>query len=196
MYRIRMMWLFTLIAGSLTLNACSRADVDPVESSTEISKKPKLALEDLGAAPELENDVWLNVDKPIRISELRGNVILLDFWTFGCINCQRVIPSLRGWHERYGEKGLVVIGVHYPEFSYEAEPGNLIDAIEKLEIPYAVAQDNQRQAWAAYGIRYWPTLLLIDKAGRVRYQHIGEGRYDEIEEVIRFLLAESFSKEY
>jgi hypothetical protein len=107
-----------------------------------------------------------------------------------------VIPSLRGWHERYGEKGLVVIGVHYPEFSYEAELGNLIDAIEKLEIPYAVAQDNQRQAWAAYGIRYWPTLLLIDKAGRVRYQHIGEGRYDEIEEVIRFLLAESFSKEY
>jgi hypothetical protein len=93
-----------------------------------------------------------------------------------------VIPSLRGWHERYQDQGLVVIGIHYPEFNYEAD---------LLDVPYAVAQDNERSAWGAYGIRYWPTLVLIDKAGRIRYQHIGEGRYEEIEEAIQLLLEES-----
>jgi peroxiredoxin len=100
---------------------------------------------------------------------------------------------LRGWHESYHEQGLEVIGIHYPEFDFEADLGNLIEAVERLEVPYAVAQDNQRQAWAAYGVRYWPTLILIDKDGRIRYQHIGEGRYDEIEEAIQLLLEESYS---
>lgn len=86
-----------------------------------------------------------------------------------------------------------MIGIHYPEFEFEADLGNLIEAVERLEVPYAVAQDNQRQAWAAYGVRYWPTLILIDKDGRIRYQHIGEGRYDEIEEAIQLLLEESYS---
>jgi hypothetical protein len=102
-----------------------------------------------------------------------------------------VIPSLRGWHERYQDQGLVVIGIHYPEFNYEADLGNLTDAVNRLDVPYAVAQDNERSAWGAYGIRYWPTLVLIDKAGRIRYQHIGEGRYEEIEEAIQLLLEES-----
>jgi thiol-disulfide isomerase/thioredoxin len=101
-----------------------------------------------------------------------------------------VIPSVRGWHERYRERGLVVIGIHYPEFEYEADLDNLIDAIDRLDVPYAVAQDNQRQTWSAYGIRYWPTLVLVDKDGRIRFQHIGEGRYDEIEEAIQLLLEE------
>ena len=86
-----------------------------------------------------------------------------------------------------------MIGIHYPEFEYEADLGNLLEAVERLEVPYAVAQDNLRQAWAAYGVRYWPTLILIDKDGRFRYQHIGEGRYDEIEEAIQLLLEESYS---
>jgi thiol-disulfide isomerase/thioredoxin len=102
-----------------------------------------------------------------------------------------VIPSLREWHERYKEQGLVIIGVHYPEFQYEQDLGNLKDALERLDIPYAVAQDNLGQAWSAYDIRYWPTLVLIDKQGQIRYQHIGEGRYDEIEQVIQILLRES-----
>ena len=109
------------------------------------------------------------------------------------MNCQRVIPSLRGWHEQYRDQGLVIIGIHYPEFEYERDLGNLSDSIERLDIPYAVAQDNQRQAWSAYGIRYWPTLVLIDKAGRIRYQHIGEGRYEETESAIQLLLAEPHS---
>lgn len=101
-----------------------------------------------------------------------------------------MIPSLRGWHETYGSEGLVVIGNHYPEFSYERDLDNLRDAVERLEVPYPVTQDNDRATWGAYGVRYWPTLFLIDKQGHIRYTHIGEGRYDEIEAAIQILLSE------
>jgi alkyl hydroperoxide reductase subunit AhpC len=103
-----------------------------------------------------------------------------------------VIPSLREWYETYKDQGLVVIGNHYPEFSHERDLENLKDALVRLDIPYPVAQDNDRQTWAAYNNRYWPTLYLIDKWGHIRYQHIGEGRYDETEAAIRTLLAEAY----
>jgi thiol-disulfide isomerase/thioredoxin len=149
-------------------------------------------LQDLGTAPELTNQVWLNTAQPLSLSDLRGSVVLLDMWTFGCINCQRVIPHLRSWHERYQDQGLVVIGNHYPEFEYERDLENLKQALVRLEIPYPVAQDNDRATWGAYGTRYWPTLYLIDKFGRIRYSHIGEGRYEEIEQAILVLLAERY----
>jgi hypothetical protein len=101
-----------------------------------------------------------------------------------------VIPSLREWHRAYAAQGLVVIGNHYPEFGYEAELQNLKDAVARLDVPYPVAQDNEGATWSAYQVRYWPTLFLIDKQGNLRYRHIGEGRYDEIEAEIRMLLAE------
>jgi hypothetical protein len=101
-----------------------------------------------------------------------------------------VIPSLREWHERYQHEGLVVIGVHYPEFAYERDLENLKDAVVRLDVPYPVAQDNDRQTWGAYNVRYWPTMFLIDKQGRIRYTHIGEGRYNVTEDAIRLLLAE------
>ena len=103
-----------------------------------------------------------------------------------------MIPSLRGWHEKYAGQGLVVIGNHYPEFSYEAELANLEQAIQDLNVPYPVAQDNDGQTWRAYNNRYWPTLYLIDKQGHIRYQHIGEGRYQETEQAIQALLAETY----
>lgn len=149
-------------------------------------------LKDLGRAPELTNDVWLNSDRPLRLEELRGKVVLLDMWTFGCINCQHVIPSLRGWYQTYGDQGLVVIGNHYPEFGYEEDLGNLKDALVRLDVPYPVAQDNDGKTWRAYRNRYWPTLYLIDKRGHLRYQHIGEGAYEETEQAIRALLAEEY----
>ena len=99
---------------------------------------------------------------------------------------------MREWHNTYSDQGLVVIGNHYPEFSYEEDLDNLKSAIERLEIPYAVAQDNDRATWSAYNNRYWPTLYLIDKQGHLRYTHIGEGRYDETEAAIQALLAESY----
>ena len=103
-----------------------------------------------------------------------------------------MIPSVREWHKTYGAEGLVVIGNHYPEFDYEADLENLKDAVARLDVPYAVAQDNEGATWAAYHTRYWPTLYLIDKRGELRYTHIGEGRYDETEAAIRTLLAEPY----
>jgi hypothetical protein len=103
-----------------------------------------------------------------------------------------VIPSLREWHEQYSSQGLVIIGNHYPEFDYERDLYNLQDAILRLEIPYAVAQDNDRKTWSAYHNRYWPTLYVIDKWGNIRYRHIGEGNYDETNQAIQDLLAEDY----
>jgi len=103
-----------------------------------------------------------------------------------------VIPSLRGWHNEYSDDGLVIIGNHYPEFSYEEDLDNLKEALLRLDIPYAVAQDNDGKTWRAYKNRYWPTLYLIDKQGQIRYVHIGEGRYKETEENIQALLAEAY----
>jgi thiol-disulfide isomerase/thioredoxin len=103
-----------------------------------------------------------------------------------------VIPSLREWHNNYADAGLVVIGNHYPEFDYERDLANLQDALVRLDVPYAVAQDNDRATWSAYGNRYWPTLYLIDKNGNLRYRHIGEGRYAETEAAIVTLLEETY----
>jgi thiol-disulfide isomerase/thioredoxin len=146
---------------------------------------------DLGVAPELVGDVWLNTDKPLRLADLRGKVVLVDMWTFGCINCRHVIPSLRGWYETYGAQGLVVIGNHFPEFSYEKDLNNLKKAISELNVPYPVVEDNQGVNWRAYNNRFWPTLYLIDKRGHLRYTHIGEGAYAETEAAIQALLAET-----
>lgn len=133
----------------------------------------------------------MNSDHPLRLSELRGRVVLLEMWTFGCINCQRVIPHSQAWHERYQDEGLVVIGNHYPEFPYEADLGNLKAALARYEITYAVVQDNQGVTWRAYDNHYWPTLYLIDKRGRIRYRHIGEGAYGQTERAIQALLPEA-----
>ena len=150
----------------------------------------KSNLPDLGAAPELTNTVWLNVGAPLRLANLRGKVVLLDMWTFECINCQHVLPALKDWHAKYANSGLVVIGNHYPEFSQEANLDNLKAAVKSDGILYPVAQDNDGATWQAYKNEYWPTMYLIDKRGHLRYVHIGEGSYDQTEAVIQALLAE------
>ena len=149
-------------------------------------------LPDLGLAPELTNDSWLNVDMPLRLADLRGKVVIVEMWTFGCINCQHVIPSLKDWHSQYKDQGLVIIGNHFPEFSYESDLQNLKKAVAEDGIEYAVTQDNHGETWRAYKNQYWPTLYLIDKQGHIRYVHIGEGRYKETEENIKVLLAENY----
>jgi thiol-disulfide isomerase/thioredoxin len=148
-------------------------------------------LKDMGAAPELNNKIWLNVEKPLHLAELHGKVVLLEMWTFDCINCQHVMPSLKGWHEKYSSKGLVLIGNHFPEFAHEAALDNLKQAIQHFEIPYAVAQDNDGETWQAYHNSYWPALYLIDKVGHIRYVRVGEGAYEETEKAIVSLLAET-----
>jgi thiol-disulfide isomerase/thioredoxin len=152
------------------------------------------SLPDLGPAPELTNDTWLNVDSPLRLADLRGRVVIVEMWTFGCINCQHVVPSLKEWHAKYKDHGLVIIGNHFPEFSYEKDLANLKDAIAHDDIQYAVAQDNDGATWRAYKNHYWPALYLIDKQGHIRYVHIGEGRYKETEANIQALLAEEYTE--
>ena len=157
------------------------------------STMPKLAsLPDLGPAPELTNETWLNVDSPLRLVDLHGKVVIVEMWTFGCINCRNVMPSLKEWHSKYADQGLVIIGNHFPEFSYEQDLENLKNAIAENDIQYAVAQDNNGDTWRAYKNHYWPTLYLIDKQGHIRYVHIGEGRYNETEENIKALLEEEY----
>lgn len=148
------------------------------------------AFPDLGPAPEIVGEVWLNTDAPLRLADLRGKVVLLEMWTFGCINCRNVIPSLREWHATYASQGLMVIGNHYPEFSYEADLDNLRQSLVNLNIPYPIVQDNDGVNWRAYDNHYWPTIYLIDKRGHLRYQHIGEGGYQDTEEAIQTLLKE------
>lgn len=150
-------------------------------------------LPDFGAAPEFTNESWLNTDTPLRLANLRGKVVLLDMWTFGCINCINITPYVQAWHTTYAEQGLVVIGNHFPEFSYERDIANLRDALPNLGITYAVTQDNEGDTWSAWANRYWPTIYLIDKQGRVRYTHIGEGGYSTTEAAIQTLLQETYT---
>ena len=157
------------------------------------SPAQQAALRDYGLAPELHDSVWLNSDRALRLADLRGQVVLLEMWTFGCINCIRTIPYVRQWHETYADSGLVVIGNHYPEFNYERDLNNVKDSLIRLDIPYPVIQDNDRETWGAYNNRFWPTIYLIDKQGHLRYKHIGEGRYDTTEAAIQTLLAEEYS---
>jgi thiol-disulfide isomerase/thioredoxin len=163
-----------------------------VSQSATVNNTIQADLKDLGPAPELTNTVWLNTDQPLRLTKLRGSVVLLEMWTFDCINCQHVIPSLMSWYEKYHMEGLVIIGNHYPEFDYEADLNALEQAVTRLDIPFPVAQDNDGKTWNAYNNRYWPTLYLIDKQGNIRYEHIGEGSYSETEGAIQTLLAETF----
>lgn len=150
-------------------------------------------LDDLGQPPELNNEVWLNSD-PLKLANLHGKVVLVEFWTFGCYNCKNVIPSLREWHDEYADEGLVIIGIHTPEFGFEKEIANVEQALVDLDVRYPVAIDNDWATWRAYkkpyGQRFWPTKYFVDKAGNVRHIHIGEGRYDEQEKIIQALLAE------
>lgn len=183
------------VLGLLAFVLCGCASQGGIQPQAEEPAMPKAAfLPDLGPAPELTNDTWLNVDEPLRIANLRGKVVLLEMWTFGCINCQNVIPSLKEWHSKYAGQGLVVIGNHYPEFSYERDIENVKDAAAKYGLEYAIAQDNEGATWRAYKNQYWPTLYLIDKRGHIRYVHIGEGRYAETEENIKALLAEEYAE--
>lgn len=141
-----------------------------------------------GAAPEFAGiETWLNTE-PLSMAALRGQVVLVDFWTYGCINCVHVLPHVVQWHEKYKDRGLVVVGVHSPEFAYERDTNNVRKAIQRHGIRYAVAQDNKFATWNAYRNRYWPTAYLVDRSGELVFSHAGEGAYDEIERTIQQLL--------
>lgn len=132
---------------------------------------------------------WIN-SEPLRLADLRGKVVLVDIWTYTCINCIRTLPYLTSWHDKYSDKGLVIIGVHSPEFEFEKDRTNVETAVEKYSIKYPVALDNDHATWAAFKNRFWPHKYLIDIDGKIRYDHIGEGGYAATEKAIQQLLQE------
>ena len=148
----------------------------------------KVALKDYGAAPDVHDiSAWIN-SRPLSLPELRGKVVLVDFWTYSCINCLRTLPYLKAWDARYRSKGLVILGVHTPEFAFEHDLGNVRAAVKRLGVSYPVALDNSYGTWKAYSNNYWPADYLVDQAGRVRDVHFGEGDYAQTERNIRLLL--------
>lgn len=142
------------------------------------------------AAPEFTGiEKWLNSD-PLTLQSLRGKVVLVDFWTYTCINCIRTLPYVTRWYQQYKDQGFVVVGVHTPEFPFERSTKNVSQAMERLGIEYPVAQDNRYATWDAYRNQYWPAAYLIDKHGQIVYRHFGEGKYKETEAEIQRLLAQ------
>jgi thiol-disulfide isomerase/thioredoxin len=141
-------------------------------------------------APEFDKVTGYINTKPINLSDLKGKVVLVDFWTYSCINCIRTIPYLVDWNEKYADKGLVIVGVHAPEFEFEKNIDNVKAAVEKFGIKYPIIQDNDKGTWNAYENRYWPQKYIVDNEGFIRYDHIGEGGYAETEKVIQSLLQE------
>jgi cytochrome c biogenesis protein CcdA/thiol-disulfide isomerase/thioredoxin len=148
----------------------------------------------LGTAPEfVGNQQWFNTPggESLTLRALRGRVVLVDFWTYSCINCLRTLPYLTAWDRTYRKDGLTIVGVHSPEFPFEKEASNVEEAIERNGIRYPVVQDNDLATWSAYGNQYWPSEYFIDARGRVRFAHYGEGEYEEKERIVRELLAEA-----
>jgi cytochrome c biogenesis protein CcdA/thiol-disulfide isomerase/thioredoxin len=179
-------------------SACGGSSSSVVAAPASASQATLLAdahaLRDLGAAPEFsETQRWFNTPgaSPLTLSELRGRVVLVDFWTYTCINCIRTLPYLKAWDATYRPLGLTIVGVHTPEFAFEHDAGNVASAIKQFGLRYPVVQDNNMGTWNAYGNQYWPADYLIDARGQVRDTSFGEGQYAKTETAIRALLAEA-----
>lgn len=159
----------------------------------KLKSSPKSLNLNQKTAPELiGGGTWIN-SEPLTLSELKGKVVLVDFWTYSCINCIRTLPFLRAWHEKYRQEGLVIIGVHSPEFEFEKISQNVKTAANDFDLTYPIVQDNDFLIWKAYDNHYWPAKYLIDKDGMIRYTHFGEGKYNETEKMIQELLKETGS---
>ena len=178
--------IFIWVLALLLIGAVG-ATIRPVWS---IRKTKRVA----GSMPPLAGATgWLN-SLPLTTAGLHGKVVLVDFWTYTCINWRRTLPYVSAWAEKYKAQGLVVIGVHTPEFSFEHDAGNVRDAAKEMHIDYPVAIDDHYAIWHAFGNEYWPALYLVDGRGHIRHHQFGEGGYDEAERVIQQLLAEAGTK--
>ena len=161
-----------------------------LQEETEEVRKVRGLLNVNYAAPELvEPQNWIN-SEPLTLAGLKGKVVMIDFWTYSCINCIRTLPALKALDEMYSKEGLVILGVHAPEFAFEKVLANVQKAVDEYGLKYPIFQDNDFKTWRAYKNRYWPAKYIIDKAGNVRYTHFGEGAYEETEQVISYLLSE------
>jgi peptide-methionine (R)-S-oxide reductase len=170
-----------LLIGALTLTKSWRA----LGSFPETPPKMTEAV-----APEFAPGTWIN-SEPLTLKSLRGRVVLIEFWTFGCYNCRNTLPFVKAWHERYASKGLTVIGVHSPELDGEEKIDNVRREVASLGIHYPVVTDNDYDTWKEYKVNAWPTIFILDKTGKIRWAHVGEGAYDDAEKLIQKLLTEN-----
>jgi thiol-disulfide isomerase/thioredoxin len=182
--------LIGIIAGVLVVAALSYATGLTKLIRSSFGSTTEYKTSEAATAPDLANGEWIN-SEPLKLRDLRGRVVLIEFWTFGCINCRNTLPFVKGWHDRYHDKGLTIIGVHSPEFDEERKVENLRREVTSLGIRYAVVTDNDYQTWNAYHVEAWPTTFLLDKQGRIRWMHVGEGAYDDAERLIQKLLADN-----
>lgn len=170
-----------LLVGTLLITACE-AD----EPGLEVEEMARVHAPEI---PEYGPERWINAE-PLAMEELRGRVVLVDFWEYTCVNCLRTLPYIREWHERYADLGLVIIGVHAPEFEFGYERENLARAVEELGIEYPVFMDNDFALWSRYSNSWWPRKILVDPQGYIVHDHIGEGGYGRMESEIQRLIGE------
>jgi len=183
-----------LTSKSPTGNGTMMAQIPAAGGAMKVADKAPGTLPVEGQLPPLNGAVqWLN-SPPLNVQALKGKVVLVDFWTYSCINCLRTLPYVKAWAEKYRDQGLVVIGVHAPEFAFERDVGNVTKAMKELGINYPVAIDNGYKIWRAFNNEYWPAHYFADAQGRIRYHHFGEGDYAESERVIQQLLREAGAK--
>lgn len=181
----------TWLAGTPGAQIATRLEEQLFPDPPAPMKRDDGTLPDLGPAPEFTKlGPWHN-SQPLNADDLKGKVVLVDFWTYSCINCLRTLPYLQGYWERFKSGPFVLIGVHTPEFAFEQDPDNVSDAVERLGLTYPVAQDNMYGTWRAFSNHYWPAKYLIDAQGRIRYEHFGEGAYEETADAIKSLLIEA-----
>ena len=183
----------TTACGAISQNSNAGGAIaqSPATPASTASAPTALAAQPSGGKtlPEFQGiQEWLN-SSPLSVADLKGTVVLVQIWTFACINCQRTLPYVTGWHQQYAAQGLKVVGVHTPEFGFERDVNNVKQALKKHNIQYPIAIDNGFKTWKAYNNEYWPHLFLADRQGILRYDHIGEGAYDTTEQTIRQLLA-------
>jgi thiol-disulfide isomerase/thioredoxin len=193
-----------LLALSAAAVAAGAIALESAGGAAAQSRNPLTGAKESGArpAPAWHNESWLNADHPVALSELRGRVVMLNFWVFTCYNCTNTVPSLVDFDRKYRPQGLTLIGIHTPEFppyAGEHDKGNVARTLRKYGIEYPNAQDNDNKTWNLYGIRFWPSFVLIDKKGVIRYEgagefHVGDGTYRLWESRIRELLAEPYAE--
>lgn len=172
-----------IVGATVYATGLSKRLLSPFGSSAEYESSKS------ATAPELATGSWIN-SEPLKLEGLRGRVVLIEFWTFGCFNCRNTVPFIKNWHDRYRQQGLTVIGVHSPETADENKIEDLRRESTSLGINYPVVTDNDHQTWNAYDAYAWPTIFLLDKQGRIRWMRVGEGNYEETERLIQKLLAE------
>jgi len=186
--------LLLIVIAAMVYSLTGSRDVlvanEDAASDTKVIEMIPEELPHYAVAPDIAGIVgWIN-SEPLTAEDLRGKVVLVDFWTYSCINCIRTLPYVQSWHEKYQDRGLVLLGVHTPEFDFEKRRENIVRAAEEHGLTYPIAMDSDYVTWRAFGNRYWPAHYLIDADGDIRYVHFGEGKYAETEAAIQQLLIE------